>query len=52
LKTFKQNRDDAAHRRATLINRYGAQAALSMLVPFGITAADVIAALGRPCQAP
>jgi hypothetical protein len=52
LKTFKQNRDDAAHRRATLISRYGAQAALSMLVPFGITAADVIAALAQPCKKP
>lgn len=52
LKTFKQNRDDAAHRRATLISRYGAQATLAMLVPFGITAADIVAALRQPCQAP
>ena len=52
LKLFKHNRDDAAHRRATLISRETAQAALAGFVPFGLTAADVIAALGEPCTAP
>lgn len=52
LKTFKQNRDDAAHRRATLISPEAARAALSMFVPFGLTAADVVCALKSPCAGP
>lgn len=52
LKLFKQNRDDAAHRRATLISQEGALASLFSFVPFGVTAADLVDALKRPCQGP
>lgn len=51
LKLFKHNRDDAAHRRATLIDRDTAHAALVNFVPFGMTAADVVQALAKPCEA-
>lgn len=50
LKFFKLNRDDAAHRRASLITPETAQSALTLFVPFGITIADVLAALSRPCS--
>ena len=50
LKLFKHNRDDAAHRRATLIDRDTARAALTNFVPFGRTAADVIRKLGIQCK--
>jgi hypothetical protein len=49
LKLFKQNRDDAAHRRATLITQEGALASLFSFVPFSITAADVLDALKGSC---
>jgi hypothetical protein len=52
LKLFKHNRDDAAHRRATLIGLETAQAAISSFVPFAITAADMIEALKMPCVVP
>jgi hypothetical protein len=52
LKLFKQNRDDAAHRRATLISQDGALASLFSFVPFGVTAADILAALKAPCVGP
>lgn len=51
LKLFKQNRDDAAHQRASLISREGAVAVLVSFVPFGITVADVLDALKKPCIA-
>lgn len=51
LKFFKLNRDDAAHRRASLITPETAQSALTLFVPFGLTVADVLAALKNPCTA-
>ena len=52
LKLFKQTRDDAAHRRPTLVDRAGALAALYAVPPFAVTAADVLDALARPCVTP
>lgn len=52
LKLFKQTRDDAAHRRPTLVDRSGALAGLYAIVPFAVTAADVRDALANTCVVP